>query len=157
MSEIAAFDNGPVLAAVDFSEDAARAAAWAARQAAMENAPLIILHVVHDPAASPGFYHKPDEDWLRPLQDAAREMMADFVTRLRADHPDLAALAAAETRFVDGLPAGRIAEVAEQTGARLVVIGSRGRTGLESILLGSVAERVVQICPMPVVVVKSIQ
>ncbi len=157
MSEPETFDNGPVLAAVDFSADSAQAVVWAAKQAAMEHAPLIILHVVHDPAASPGFYRKPGEDWLRPMQDAAKKMMAEFVAGLTAEHPELAALTSAESRLVDGLPAGRIAEVAEQTGARLIVIGNRGRTGLKSILLGSVAERVVQISPIPVVVVKSME
>jgi len=45
--------------------------------------------------------------------------------------------------------------VASDAGARLVVVGSRGRTGLQSILLGSVAQRVAQICAAPVVIVKS--
>ena len=155
MSEPAAFETGPVVAAVDFSPDSEQAAMWAASQAETQNAPLIILHVVHDPAASPGFYHKPGDDWLRPMKDAAREMMAEFLAKLKSEHPGLVALESAECRFVDGLPAGRIVEVAEQVGARLVVVGSRGRTGLESIMLGSVAERVVQICPFPVVVVKA--
>jgi len=150
-----AFSEGPVLVAVDFSADSGTALVWAARQAEIEPAPLVILHVVHDPAASPGFYRKPGEDWLRPMIDVATDMMAEFVTTARAEHPDLPALASAQTRLVAGLPAGRIAEVAKETGARLVVIGSRGRTGLQSILLGSVAERVVQICPVPVVVVKT--
>jgi nucleotide-binding universal stress UspA family protein len=148
------FTDGPVLVAVDFSEDAGLALAWAARQAQLENAPLIILHVVHDPAASPGFYNKPDENWLRPMVDVARDMMDDFLARAKAEHPDLSALSAASVKLVPGLPAGRIVEVAGETGARLVVIGSRGRTGLQSILLGSVAERVAQTCPVPVVVVK---
>ena len=53
-----------------------------------------------------------------------------------------------------GLPPGRIVEVARELGADLVVVGSRGRTGLPHILLGSVAERVVQTAPVPVTVVK---
>jgi nucleotide-binding universal stress UspA family protein len=147
--------DGAILVAVDFSEDSGRALFWAARQAGLEGSPLIILHVVHDPAASPGFYHKPDENWLRPMIDVAEDMMADFLARAKADHPDLPALAAASVRLVSGLPAGRIVEVADETKAHLVVIGSRGRTGLQSILLGSVAERVAQICSVPVVIVKT--
>lgn len=147
--------GSPILVAVDFSEDSVHALIWAARQAELEGAPLIILHVVHDPAASPGFYRKPDEVWLRPLADVAKEMMDDFLASVRTENPDLPPLLSADVRFVSGLPGGRICEVASDAGARLVVVGSRGRTGLESILLGSVAQRVAQICAPPVVIVKS--
>lgn len=147
-------DEGPVLVAVDFSADAAKAALWAARQAELLNVPLIVLHVVHDPAASPGFYRKPGDDYLRSMVDVAEEMMEEFLLELRAEHSDLQALNNAGTRLVSGLPAGRIAEIAAESGARIVVVGSRGRTGLRSILLGSVAERVAQISTVPVVIVK---
>ena len=146
--------TAPIIAAVDFSEDSEHALLWAARQARLESAPLLVLHVVHDPAASPGFYHQPDEDWLRPMADAAEKMMETFLTRVKAENPDLVALASADTRFVTGLPAGRIAEVAEKLSARMIVLGSSGRTGLDVVLLGSVAERVAEISPVPVVIVK---
>lgn len=147
--------DGPVLVAVDFSEDSRAALAWAARQAEFEDTSLLVLHVVHDPAASPGFYRKSDEKWLRAMNDVAEEMMESFLAQLKLEHPELAALGTAHSRLVSGLPAGRINEVAMETGAQLVVMGSRGRTGLNSILLGSVAERVVQICAVPVVIVKA--
>ncbi len=147
-------DDGAILVAVDFSEDSRAALLWAAKQAELENAPLLILHVVHDPAASPGFYRKPDADWLRPMADVAGDMMKSFVDDEKSGHPELPALYSATTKLVRGLPSGRVVEVAREIGARLVVVGSCGRTGLESILLGSVAERVVQLSPVPVVVVK---
>ncbi len=147
--------DSPVLVAVDFSSDSARAVVWAAQQAELLAVPLIILHVVHDPAASPGFYLKPGADYLRPMVDVAEEMMDDFLRDLQANNSDLPALTTARTQLVSGLPAGRIAEVAGEAGAGTVVVGSRGRTGLKSILLGSVAERVAQISPVPVVIVKS--
>ena len=148
-------DTGPILVAVDFSEDSVEALNWAAHQADLQGAALVILHVIHDPAASPGFYHKPDQNWLRPLADVAQDMMDEFVAKPRREHPQLACLASAEARLVSGLPGGRIAEIASEIGARMVVVGSRGRTGLQSILLGSVAQRVAQTCAVPVVIVKS--
>ena len=54
-----------------------------------------------------------------------------------------------------GLPSGRISEVAAEAGAGHVVVGSRGRTGLPHVMLGSVAERVAQIAEAPVTVVKT--
>jgi len=146
--------KGPLLVAVDFSDDSRAAVAWAGAEADRLGKALTILHVVHDPASSPGFYRQIGEDWLRPMADVAGEMMDEFLAEMQAAHPGLHALAAAEARQVTGLPAGRIVEVAKAVDAPLVVVGSRGRTGLPHILLGSVAERVVQLAPMPVVVVK---
>lgn len=146
--------KGPVLVAVDFSADSREAVLWASHEAARWKRPLTILHVVHDPAASPGFYREIKETLPRPMADVARDMMDDFIKAMRADHPELGALGDAEVKLVIGLPAGRIVEVAAQIDTPLIVIGSRGLTGLPHILIGSVAERVVQLAPVPVVVVK---
>ncbi len=143
-----------ILCAVDFSPDAEAALLWSCAQAKLAGARLLLLHVIHDPAASPGFYQRPDESWLRPLADVGREMLHEFLERLRQENPDEGRLKGLETRLVTGLPAGRIVEVANEVDAMLIVVGSRGRTGLPHILLGSVAERVVQTASMPVVVVK---
>ena len=140
-----------ILCAVDFSGDSAAALGWACRQAALTDARLVLLHVVHDPASSPGFYRRVGSEWLEPMVAVAEDMMAEFLAAFRAGAEHLPAL---ETRLVRGLPPGRIVEVARGLGADLVVVGSRGRTGLPHILLGSVAERVVQTAPVPVTVVK---
>lgn len=144
----------PLLVAVDFSEDSREALVWASRQAEQTGSPLVILHVVHDPAASPGFYRRPGEDWLRPMVEVAEQMMAEFLADMKQSHPELKALAAAETKMVSGLPPGRIVETAEAVGAALIVVGSCGRTGLPYIMLGSVAQRVAQTARVPVVIVK---
>ncbi len=127
---------------------------WACDQAQLTGAHLVLLHVVHDPAASPGFYRRLGNDWPQPLTEAAEAMLQTFLDEVRSRHPERAMLQSLETRLVPGLPAGRVVEVASEIGADLIVIGSRGRTGLPHILLGSVAERVVQIAEMPVTVVK---
>lgn len=147
--------TGPILCAVDFSADSRAALSWGCRQAELMKAALVVLHVIHDPSSSPGFYRRPDTDWLHPMATVAKEMMEEFLAEAKAAEPDRAVLAAAESRLVAGLPAGRIVETAEEIGAELIVIGSRGRTGLPHILLGSVAERVVQSSLVPVVVVKA--
>ena len=146
---------GPVLCAVDFSADSEAALLWAAAQAEREDARLVVLHVVHDPASSPGFYQEPGADRLRPMEEVAAEMFAAFLDDVRRSNPEAPGLGRIETRLVTGLPSGRICEVAAEIGARLVVVGSRGRTGLPHIMLGSVAERVAQIAEAPVTVVKT--
>lgn len=144
----------PILVAIDFSQDSRAALVWASNYAHLNGADLLILHVAHDPAASPGFYRQMGDDWLRPMIEMAGEMMSEFLTTMKQACPNLSPLQTATARLVSGLPAGRIVEVAEQVGAPLIVVGSRGRTGLPHILLGSVAERVAQTATAPVVIVK---
>jgi nucleotide-binding universal stress UspA family protein len=53
------------------------------------------------------------------------------------------------------VPAGpAIAEEAKRVGADLVVVGTRGHTGLKHLLLGSVAERTLRLADCPVLVIK---
>jgi nucleotide-binding universal stress UspA family protein len=143
-----------IVCAVDFSPDSEAALQWAVEQAQLTNAKLVVLHVIHDPASSPGFYRQVQGDWLRPMAQVAETMLEEFLEKERQKSKKVADLMPLTTRLVSGLPAGRIVEVCRELEAALVVVGSRGRTGLPHILLGSVAERVVQTAPMPVVVVK---
>ena len=145
----------PVLVATDFSEDSKAALIWACKFTACNKAPLILLHVVHDPVSSPGFYRKTKEDQMVPMQTVAETMMADFLDRLRSEQPELMNEIDMDLRLVPGLPPSRIVEVASLLDAGLIVVGSRGITGLPHKLLGSTAERVVELSPVPVVVVKS--
>lgn len=145
----------PILAAIDFSPPSERALIWAARTASALRAPLIALHVVHDPAAQPGYYDqvKKQKKHLRRIEEVASEMMSDFLKRLAEEHPGL--FDGLESKLVLGLPVTRILEIAEKTGAQMIVMGSQGRTGLSHLLLGSKAERVVQLSPIPVTIVKN--
>ena len=52
-----------------------------------------------------------------------------------------------------GIPSEQITKAAQDTGADLVIVGTRGRTALETILLGSTAERIIKGAPCPVLVV----
>jgi nucleotide-binding universal stress UspA family protein len=54
-----------------------------------------------------------------------------------------------------GIPSQRIEAAAAQIGASIIVMGTHGRTGLEYILVGSTAERVVRTASCPVVTVKA--
>ena len=146
---------GPVLAAVDFSPDSEAALLWGCDYAHLTGAGLVVLHVVHDPAGAPGFYHKSEADWARPMSELAGRMFDEFLQTMRQKHDTIAHCSSLETRLVTGLPASRIVEVAGEVNARHIVVGSCGRTGLAHILLGSVAERVVQMADQPVTVVKA--
>jgi nucleotide-binding universal stress UspA family protein len=145
----------PVLVAIDFSEDSRAALLWAGEYARRIEAALILLHVVHDPASYPGFYRKEQKEELVPMQQIAEEMMVDFLSEMKQEYSGLDWLDLARTELISGMPPGRIVEMAELLGAGTIVIGSRGLTGLPHMLLGSVAERVVELASIPVVVVKA--
>ena len=147
----------PILVAVDFSSDSDAALIWGLKHAALISAPVIVLHVIHDPAEKPGFYNKPGHSALLPLEDVAAEKMETFVRKVSEAHPELDNTLLIDKKFATGLPPGRIIEVAEHEKAQLIVMGTRGRTGLSNMLLGSVAKHVLQRAIIPVVVVKSDQ
>lgn len=144
-----------ILAAVDFSDDSRAALKWACRYATATGSELTILHVVHDPAAEPGYYREHSGGHLQPMQDVAAHMLEDFVNGLECDEAGRKLLDAADRELLRGLPPSRIVELADLLGVELIVIGSRGMTGLPHILQGSVSERVVELASRPVVVVKA--
>jgi nucleotide-binding universal stress UspA family protein len=154
-SEGATASRPRIVVAIDFSEDSAAALLWACRYAEKVDGELALLHVVHDPASSPGFYRRTADALYRPMHAVAETMMAEFLERFGAHHPGHEFLAALTPYFVPGLPPTRIVEVAGLLDAALIVVGNRGLTGLPHRLLGSTSERVVEMAPMPVVVVKS--
>lgn len=149
----------PVLVAVDFAPCSEAALAWAATEARAHGWPLVVLHVVHEPDDDPGYYRRigiddPSSSGL-PLDVAARRAFEALLDRCRREMRDLRALGDVDVVLVSGLPATRILEVAADRDARLVVLGSRGRTGLRHLIGGSTAARVVQLSPVPVTVVKA--
>jgi nucleotide-binding universal stress UspA family protein len=145
----------PILVAVDFSRYSEAALLWAAHAAERFHAPLVLLHVVHDPEAAPGYYVTEDREvYVGRMEKAARHMMDEFIARIRREHPELSPLSELTPILVNGLPPNRIVEVAEKTNAALIVVGSQGRTGLARLMLGSKAQRVAQLSDVPVTIVK---
>ena len=146
----------PILVATDFSPHSENALLWAASTAQAVEAPLLLLHVVHDPESSPGYYlgAKKRKKLLKRFEEAAEEMMAEFADEVRKRHPELEKLKKLETILVAGLPVTRILEIADKRNARLIAMGSQGRTGLPHLFLGSKALKVAQLSPIPVTIVK---
>jgi nucleotide-binding universal stress UspA family protein len=83
-------------------------------------------------------------------------LRAESVRRLEAVQKQAGAAGQAiTTRIEVGIPSQAIQTVADTTGADLLVVGTHGRTGLEHVLIGSTAERVVRMAPCPVLTVKA--
>ena len=152
----AKLDQSTLLVAVDFTLFSAEALLFASQLAEKIDARLVVLHVIHDPAEAPGFYSQKGKKkkFLQSMEEVAEEMMKEFLTKMQKEHPDQKPIKNAETLLVVGTPVTRILEIAEKKEARMIIIGSHGRTGLSHLLIGSKAERVVQLSPIPVLVVK---
>jgi len=146
----------PILVPVDFSAPSEAALLHAVDLASCVQCPLIVLHVVHDPGDMPGYYSRAlKKKQLHRIEDGASEMLDDFMQRVVKHHSELKGLKHVESMLVKGLPSTRILEVAEKRNACMIVLGSKGLTGIKHILLGSVAERVVHLARVPVTVVKA--
>ena len=82
-------------------------------------------------------------------------MMADFTKKMNKQLADSQSMREAEAVRVIGTPVTRIIEITKRQRAKLIVVGSHVRAGLPHLMLGSKAERVVQLSPISVTVVKS--
>ena len=149
-------DKDVLLVAIDFSPYSEQALCFAGRLAEKLKAQLIVLHVIHDPAEAPGFYAQKGKKkkFLKSMEEAAEEMMEEFLEKMRKAHPNQVPIHKAKPLLVVGTPVTRIVEVAEKEQVNMIIMGSHGRTGLAHLLVGSKVQRVVQLSPIPVTVVK---
>ena len=130
-----------ILLPIDFSVNSEKLIDFAAFFAQKFGASLSLLNVIENPAAYDGFTSAQFDEELKA---AMEKKMANFVE----DHKDLCG--SSDTKVVIGDTVDTILSDAEK--CDLIVIGTHGYRGLEKILMGSVAERVVKNAPCPVLV-----
>ena len=130
-----------ILVPVDGSESAWIALEYAGEQ--HDDGSIVVLHVV-DP--SEGDYVEPTDD-SRPTERST-ELLETARERAATKGVDV------ETDTTTGSPAGAILEYAADNEIDHIVMGSRGRSGLSRLLLGSVAETVVRRSSVPVTVAR---
>jgi universal stress protein A len=140
-----------VLVAVDFSASSRQAAAWAYDYAQGSDCEVHLLHVVER------LWHLDD---MRADNDKVMAELDQVFEDARATLGTMAASARERVgKVVEHVAMGRpddeIARLARDMDARLIVMGTHGHTGLERVLVGSVAESVVRKAPCTVVTVKA--
>lgn len=137
-----------IVAAVDGSPSARKAARFALSLAEAERAKVVLLAVVPPPEVLP---FGPFNAYVvkTPAPDPAElERVKAVLAEVAAERPNVTA----EQRVVFGHPADTICDVARELDADLIVIGARGHGLGRRILLGSVSDRVVQHAHCPVTV-----
>jgi nucleotide-binding universal stress UspA family protein len=137
-----------ILLATDGSEDAGLAARAAVDLASAAGAELHVVHVwwAVPPYAHPSIALATDPE---PYEREARELLFDELDRISELGGEVS-----RTHLLRGRPADAILSVAQESGAELVVVGSRGLGSIRRLLLGSVSEGVVNYSPSPVLVVR---
>lgn len=139
-----------ILAPLDFSDNADAILDWAVHLAKEHKSRLTLMHAYHLPVEfqqMEGAY-LPAEFWTQ-VKSEAEKNLEQKAARIREQGVET------EVLVVEGYPATAIEEAAQTKDVDLIVIGTHGHTGLKHLLLGSVAERVVQKAPCPVLTVKT--
>jgi len=138
-----------IVVGVDGSPNSEHALDWAMKLAAALHAPLTVV-VVHEvpksywggiPVVGPA-----DRPVLEKLHHAADEMTQRAVNRLGDAKP-----ASVTIHAVDGFVVKELVDASQE--ADMVVVGSRGGSGVARVLMGSVSAEVVQHSACPVVIV----
>jgi nucleotide-binding universal stress UspA family protein len=139
-----------ILLTTDGSEEADLAATTAADLAKSTSSELEVIHVLNvEPWRFP-----PDEQGNYPqryeeLREEARRLRDEQVEKIEAGGGSVA-----EAHLAVGRPAEEIVAYAQDQGAGLIVMGSRGRGGIRRALMGSVSDSVVRHAHCPVMVVR---
>jgi nucleotide-binding universal stress UspA family protein len=139
-----------ILVPTDFSPDAEAAFRYARELASVFDAALHLVHVVEDPLAA-GMWSS--EVYTAEIAGLQVSLVREAERRLRNTVPPDAGAVTTEVRA--GGAAAQILETAREQKADLIVMGTRGRTGLAHVIMGSVAERVVRLAPCPVLTLRA--
>src|SRR5215510_10131121 len=137
-----------ILFATDFSPWAKRAEDYACSLACLWRASLTVISVAEFP---PGLNtdYPVNQQYLAELLKQASSQLIDL--KARAERRGIAVT----IRVATGIPSEEVITAAKAEDSDLLVVGTRGRTGLAHILLGSSAERVIRGAPCPVLTVRT--
>jgi len=135
-----------IVVAVDASLGAEAAARRAVSLSRQGGGPVHAVHAVHIPAtvfAAMGAVPDASAEIMKLEREAVWERIAPIIDPVDGVRVDL-----------EGYPADAVAEYAAENDADLIVVGSRGRGAVASLVLGSTSHRLIHIADRDVLVVK---
>ncbi|WP_022851313.1 universal stress protein [Limisalsivibrio acetivorans] len=147
-------DIKKIIYPTDFSEPSRTAFDYAVSMAKMCGAQLEILHVMFDETQVVSFYlpQVTMQNLSVDIEEGAKKEMKKFVE----ESGELGDIEYTYT-LKKGTPFVEIIKHAKESGADMIVIGTHGRSGLEHVLFGSTAEKVVRKASCPVLTIRSNQ
>lgn len=139
-----------ILIAIDFSESSDYAFGYALTLAKQFQSELTVMHVINEPVDLRGFYvpHISFEQLEKEIEQGAVKMMERFCQN------NMGGFTGYQTAIVTGTPYEEIIRKANESDASLIILGTHGRTGLDHIIFGSTAERVVRGAACPVLTIR---
>jgi nucleotide-binding universal stress UspA family protein len=142
-----------ILVPTDFAESSRAACDLGLEFARQFRVPLVLMHVYPVPTTiNKGVPFLPIGDYVQLIEDSAQSALNNEAARLR-DRGAEVATALMSTVLKSGNAWEEILDAVKKLDVGLVVMGTHGRRGLPRALLGSVAERVVLLSPVPVLTV----
>ena len=136
-----------ILCPTDFSEDSCRAIEYGARFARIADGLLLLAHIIHVPS---GELYQPVRPTLSFDEATARaRTLLEEIQQKRTG-----GYARCELLVEIGDPYEQLVAIARQRSVDLIVTATHGRSGLEHLVMGSVAEKVIRHAPCPVLVVR---
>ena len=143
-----------ILSPLDGSEPSDHALTYAMNQASKFNAELIILSVIEPTSAllygDEAYPSLNIAEYEDAMEKSHKEVLIRAKERVKKTHPKMKT----RTILAKGHVANNIMEVAKKEDVDLIVMGSRGLTGLSGWLLGSTSRHVVEHCKKPILIVK---
>jgi nucleotide-binding universal stress UspA family protein len=138
-----------ILVPIDFDGSSDLALRTAITLAADLGASLTILHTIEVPLYAYANFGAalPPPDVLSSLETAAQGSLDQKLAIVRADVPSATSI------LTTGVPWRQILAGIQERKPDLVVMGTHARRGVEHLLLGSVAEKIVRTSPVPVLTV----
>lgn len=138
-----------IICAIDLSQHSEFVARYAYECAKAFKAELTFVYAAPALTQYVGFHVPPTsiENFVKEIIAGAEESMKEFLKSCPAEIE-------AKGAVLHGYAADEILNFAGSSGADLVIMGTHGRKGIDRILFGSVAERVVKAATIPVMTVR---
>ena len=144
------FEGGPVVVGVDGLPTSEEAVAFAFAEASLHGSELVAVHTWADTAVDTVLLGHPVPADFVLAQQRAYETLGERLADWQEKYPDVRV----RREVVRDHPSRALLRYAD--GARLVVVGTRGRGGFTGLVLGSTGQHLLHHAPCPVVVVRSV-
>jgi nucleotide-binding universal stress UspA family protein len=134
-----------ILVPIDFSAHSTQALSYAITMAQKLQARVILLHVIYTPSLAGADLTMQ----MATINNAAQQAMDECWQQVQT------AGVQGERSICQGNPWQEIVAKAKEFQVDLIIMGTHGRTGLQHVFLGSVAEKVIRLAPCPVLVART--